>query len=297
MPRVKRNRETRRKRPAMPEGDAETSMTEDERRQKLDDYLQDFDVQVKSRIEQMKLQAKSIISSIKGAYHLELMKMPPNIRKMKLCDFYGSNRVPFEDKTNAPMSKTPAQSTRKKKAPKTEVAEPQTTGRSLRSTARKRKNVPESPSCKSKAKLQKTEMLAPTTSRRSTRKNARSNIQFVTPACQVRNIAQTPFVTPKFDPSLPVTPALLREPKEGERIMSMSGSPLANIATPAHIAQVLVPIGNGQSLQFTSENSPSQVPRLNQQARKNLELLQSGFRMSGKRTVLYCVRNRTVTKF
>lgn len=45
MPRVKRNRETRRKRPEMPEGDAETSMTEDERRQKLDDYLQDFDVQ------------------------------------------------------------------------------------------------------------------------------------------------------------------------------------------------------------------------------------------------------------
>lgn len=26
----------------------------------------------------------------------------------------------------------------------------------------------------------------------------------------------------------------------------MSGSPLANIATPSHLAQVLVPIGNGQ---------------------------------------------------
>ena len=44
MPRIKGQR-TRRKRPALPEGDPETSMSEDERRQKLDTYLEDFDTQ------------------------------------------------------------------------------------------------------------------------------------------------------------------------------------------------------------------------------------------------------------
>lgn len=104
MPRLKKTRGvvSRRKRPALPDGDSDTSMTEDERKQKLDNYLQDLDVQgehsihsceiycfialhvdlllyflVISRIEQMRSQAKLIISSIKGAYRLELMKMPP----------------------------------------------------------------------------------------------------------------------------------------------------------------------------------------------------------------------------
>ncbi|KAK3697928.1 hypothetical protein QZH41_013004, partial [Actinostola sp. cb2023] len=282
MPRIKGQR-TRRKRPALPE--------------------------VRSRVEEMKSQVKTIISSITAAYHMELMKIPPHVRKMKLSDFFdlggridatvlegaskavtdmanavfqnapSNNRVPLEDKTNATML-TPAQSNRKKqRGQKPEVTEPISTGRSLRST-RKRKNVASSPSCKSKTKQQKTENGMPppaTMGRRSTRKNAsRINNQFITPACQMRSFPQTPFVTPKFDPSLPVTPALLRDPKAGERIMSMSGSPLANVTTPSHTAQVSVPMGDGKSLQFTSDChlSPSQVPRLNEQARKNLELLQ-----------------------
>ena len=52
MPRRKKARQTQgsRSRPKLPEGALETSMTEDERKAKLDFYLKDFDVQGTSAI-------------------------------------------------------------------------------------------------------------------------------------------------------------------------------------------------------------------------------------------------------
>ncbi|XP_031559776.1 borealin-like [Actinia tenebrosa] len=298
--------QARRKRPALPEGDLETSMNDEERRQKLEVYLQDFDVQVKSRIIKMRSQANSLNSMIKNAYKLEILKLPPNIRKMKVVDylaqggkvndtalqeaskivtnmtdavFQNAPRAPLEDVTNVDSLQTPARSTRKKKAKPAEVTEPASTGRALRST-RKRKNVAMSPSCKAKSKAQKVDdsaMPPPQSTTRTTRSNAsKVNNQFVTPAATGRGKLQTLFVTPKFDPRLPVTPALLREPKAGERIMSMSGSPLANSSALAHTPQVFIPIGNGKTFQFSTEChlSPSQAPSLSERARKNVELLQ-----------------------
>lgn len=59
MPRAKRNRgvQSQRKRPALPDGDSETSMTEDERKQKLEAYLQDFDLQGIRRFHTKNLQS------------------------------------------------------------------------------------------------------------------------------------------------------------------------------------------------------------------------------------------------
>jgi hypothetical protein len=47
MPQRKKTKlyQTRRKKPALPEGDLETSLNDEERRLKLEVYLQDFDVQ------------------------------------------------------------------------------------------------------------------------------------------------------------------------------------------------------------------------------------------------------------
>ena len=47
MPKRKKTRQnqTRAKKPMLPEGDLNTSMTLDERKQKLDVYLRDFDLQ------------------------------------------------------------------------------------------------------------------------------------------------------------------------------------------------------------------------------------------------------------
>ena len=49
MPNRKKSRKAQasRSRPKLPEGALETSMTEDERKNKLEDYLKDFDIQGK----------------------------------------------------------------------------------------------------------------------------------------------------------------------------------------------------------------------------------------------------------
>ncbi|VDI01693.1 Borealin, partial [Mytilus galloprovincialis] len=38
----------------------------------------------------------------------------------------------------------------------------------------------------------------------------------------------TPMITPKFDPRLPVTPTQMRDAKPGEQYMSLGGSPIRN---------------------------------------------------------------------
>ncbi|XP_046552880.1 borealin-like isoform X2 [Haliotis rubra] len=44
---------------------------------------------------------------------------------------------------------------------------------------------------------------------------------------------ETPLITPKFDPKLPYTPAGVRDPRPGERLLSITGSPVSNPADPA----------------------------------------------------------------
>lgn len=295
----------------LPEGDLDTSMSIDERRAKLDVYLKDLNMQVKERTEKMRARGYDMICKVKGAFSLEILKLPMHIRKMKLNDYLAQGgelndttlseasklvsemtrsilqpasdmavRGPLTDRANLP-SKTPAVKSDDQaaivKLTKPEVLEPTTASRSLR--PRKRKDASPENSTRS-AKSRKTKdtgsviMVPPSTGKR-TSKRAQSKAQLVTPASRAVTCNNTPMVTPKFDPRLPVTPALLREPKAGERIMSLSGSPIVNHG-PDSNAQVFIPLGNGRTfhLNTTSHLSPSQPTVLNEAARKNVELLQ-----------------------
>lgn len=295
----------------LPEGDLDTSMSIDERRAKLDVYLKDLNMQVKERTEKMRARGYDMICKVKGAFSLEILKLPMHIRKMKLNDYLAQGgelndttlseasklvsemtrsilqpasdmavRGPLTDRANLP-SKTPAVKNDDQaaivKLTKPEVLELTTASRSLR--PRKRKDASPENSTRS-AKSRKTKdtgsviMVPPSTSKR-TSKRAQSKAQLVTPASRAVTCNNTPMVTPKFDPRLPVTPALLREPKAGERIMSLSGSPIVNHG-PDSNAQVFIPLGNGRTfhLNTTSHLSPSQPTVLNEAARKNVELLQ-----------------------
>ncbi|XP_078380728.1 borealin-like isoform X2 [Oculina patagonica] len=313
MPRRKNTRknQTSRKRPMLPEGDLDTSMSIDERKAKLDVYLKDLNMQVEERIEKMKARGYDMICKVKGAFSLEILKLPMSIRKTKLNDYLAQGgevndtalteaskvvsemtraifqtapdvaaRGPLTELGNLPL-KTPT-GLKVKNGDQTtepEFLEPTTACRSLRS--RKRKDA--SPSATDKgtrsAKSRKTKdngsMMAPPSTGKRTSKRVQSKAQFVTPAARAVAYSNTPMVTPKFDPRLPLTPALLREPKAGERIMSLSGSPIVNHG-PTPNAQVFIPLGNGRTfhLNTTSHLSPSQPAVLNEAARKNVELLQ-----------------------
>lgn len=198
-----------------------------------------------------------------------------------------ATRDPFTELGNLPLKlKTPSGVKVKSeghmgnvKLSEPELLEPTTAQRTLR--PRKRKGM--SPSTVDKntrsAKTRKTKdnitVVPPSTGRR-TSKRTQSKAQFATPAVREIPYSNTPMVTPKFDPRLPVTPALLREPKVGESIMSLNGSPIVNSAPAPNTPQLSISLGNGRRIQLhpTSNLSPSQSTILNDAARKNVELLQ-----------------------
>lgn len=195
-------------------------------------------------------------------------------------------RDPLIDRGNLPL-KTPSGCKVKNdnqaatvKVTEAESLEPSTAPRSLRPRKRKDASPSTTENSTRSAKSRKTKdtgsiiMVPPSTGKR-TSKRMQSKAQFVTPAARAVTYNNTPMVTPKFDPRLPLTPALLREPKAGERIMSLSGSPIVNHG-PDSNAQVFIPLGNGRTfhLNTTSHLSPSQPTVLDEAARKNVELLQ-----------------------
>jgi len=301
----------------LPEGDLDTSMSIDERKAKLDVYLKDLNMQVEERIEKMKARGYDMICTVKGAFSLEILKLPMHIRKMKLNDYLAQGgevndaalteasklvsemtrsilkpasemaaRGPLIDRGNLPL-KTPSGCKVKNdnqaatvKVTEAESLEPSTAPRSLRPRKRKDASPSTTENSTRSAKSRKTKdtgsiiMVPPSTGKR-TSKRMQSKAQFVTPAARAVTYNNTPMVTPKFDPRLPLTPALLREPKAGERIMSLSGSPIVNHG-PDSNAQVFIPLGNGRTfhLNTTSHLSPSQPTVLDEAARKNVELLQ-----------------------
>ncbi|CAG5120961.1 unnamed protein product [Candidula unifasciata] len=70
--------------------------------------------------------------------------------------------------------------------------------------------------------------LPPSTPELPTMQTQESPLRFMTPVSKMSQPlwGPTPLVTPKFDPTLPVTPENSREAKPGERFMSMAGSPI-----------------------------------------------------------------------
>ncbi|XP_022790397.1 borealin-like [Stylophora pistillata] len=82
-----RKNQTSRMRPVLPEGDLDSSMSINERKAKLDTYLKDLNTQVQERVETMKARGYEMICKVKGAFSLEILKLPMNIRKMKLSDY------------------------------------------------------------------------------------------------------------------------------------------------------------------------------------------------------------------
>ncbi|XP_022255363.1 uncharacterized protein LOC106471033 [Limulus polyphemus] len=91
----------------------------------------------------------------------------------------------------------------------------------------------------------------------------------------VEAVHTTPAVTPKFDPKLPLNLAALRQPKVGEIIMSLGGSPLQNISDVQNKKPgVTVSLGDGTVVNLSKEPTLNGVPNLSHSLKNELLIVQ-----------------------
>ncbi|XP_077982445.1 borealin-like [Glandiceps talaboti] len=330
MPRKRKTKLTKRTKPKLPTGDDSTDLSENERREKLELFLQDFDLEVETRIESMRKEAEKMCSLISSSYKMEVFKLPKSMKNMTRSEFVAkggsisavaleeasktvdsmagqlgstltkstSNRVPLGNVGNIKSTEPPSMDIKIKeeRLPSTdELSDTLSTQSSQTGTKRKRTKKTTVGKGRTSRKTQNTSTVdeqdsmsmpppqAPTTVRRSARKAA-LNHSFITPAVHTgRHNAitagwDTPAITPKFDPRLPVTPAVLREPKAGERIMSLAGSPLSNASHKgAAVPEAYIPLSDGQAIQLSANQDVNDIniSQVDETTRKNLLLLQA----------------------
>ncbi|XP_002735089.1 borealin-like [Saccoglossus kowalevskii] len=310
MPKKRKTKLTKRAKPKLPDSDDQGDLSEHERSQKLELFLQDFDIEVNDRIAAMRKEAEKMCSLINSSYKMELFKLPKAMRNLKRTQFIAKggsvNAVVLDEVTEgidrlastlAPIlscskstARVPLGNVGNTKINECTNLDPVTikeevlSSEEVQPTETKKTRGKGTRTTKARAALREQNNCsdAPLTVRRSTRKGALKN-QLVTPAMNTgRHNAltmgwDTPAVTPKFDPRLPVTPAVMREPKAGERIMSMCGSPLTN---PSHagakVPEAYIPLRNGQAIQLKANQNIQDLAltEVDDHTRKNLLVLQ-----------------------
>lgn len=239
MPRKRKTRlaSQSRPKPTMPDGDEGRDLEKSLRREKLRVLLQDFDTEVDSMRKKLKNDSDNIIRHMQVIYNCEIMKMPRELKEMKVTDYVAAGGLvdaksvleienlcqsvvkSIDDRVNAISSKS-------KKAVSASGGSDGGTakGRATRrpTTQRGRKALA------SNTSMNMGPPPPPTTgrTRRTTRQRGKlgeTPAQFGGPSHMGW---ETPLITPKFDPRLPMTPATARGPKPHEQMMSLAGSPV-----------------------------------------------------------------------
>lgn len=249
---------------------------------KLEAFLEDFDSEVKSRVEQLKEKLSQLLKDVDNGYNMALIKLPKVIRQMNWIDHFKAEKPKSPEVDNVKRQEEAAMV-------ESVVAEDhKVLLQSVKKTSNKKgssksSSEDETPSVGRKARATKK---PPPTSKRNkalsvNKQNStirRSNRKpLVTPARSMLDssiIGSTPLVTPRFDPRLPKTPAV-RVPRHKERVFSISvnGSPIA----AGHEEVVInVPIGNGESLQLLASQMDSvDLSLLDETALRSIRLLQN----------------------
>lgn len=211
MPRKKSTCVTnKRAEPKKPDGTVGAHLDPEEKRKKLNVFLQDFDIEMQERLQRIEKDEKKIKSIIEKEIHLQINFLPPEIREMNIMDFIAAGGTA----ESALM--------RLEEASNDSFAEME-----LTKTVRKKKG-------KGACKAAKVEMVPP-----SAPIPAAKRSRFKTPNTrQLPAVWDTPAITPKFDTNLPFTPGFARAPKVGERLMSLAGSPV-DVTTTLKVKRTL----------------------------------------------------------
>ncbi|KAG7154955.1 borealin-like [Homarus americanus] len=233
MPQKKRSRVPSRAKPFLSNNHVgKPDLDQEQRKEKLQLLLDDFDREVEKRVEQMEAEMLAIQQHIQHMFKTDLLRYPANTKNMLLVDYMNMNKRGKGGAVRNSMANlicaadTVLESAAKKRGRKPKVLKsdncdvfiiPPPVPRSTRS-------------CKQKSVLgtsQTDNLLPPPSTSRVQR--AKKWEMGTTPFNQ--NISQKSLsalmVTPKFDPHTPLPPGTIkRRPKVGEVAMSLTGSPL-----------------------------------------------------------------------
>jgi len=251
---------------------------------KLEAFLEDFDIEVKTRVEQLKEKMNQLLKDVDNSYNMALIKLPKAVRQLNWLEYCNSEKPksPKVDDTkreeeaaivesvvaedHAVLLKSVKKTTKKKAGGKSSSEDENTPG-----TVRKGKATRKPPTTSKRAKA-----LSVSKQNTSIRKSTRKPM--ITPARSLLDssmlMGSTPLVTPRFDPRLPKTPAV-RIPRHKERVYSISvnGSP---IAAGNEDIVINVPIGNGESIQLLASQMDSvDLSLLDETALRSIRQLQN----------------------
>ena len=223
--------------------------------------LKDFDKQCESMKAEASREARTAADSIATIYKLEMMKIPLETKTMKWEEYYaehagqvlGLSSVVAEAVDDSVMEAVESQVSqirsvlttvkkgRKKAQPYSDENQPATSSRtsSRRRVASKTLSDYETPATASRASSRTKSVL-------ETPANSRAPL----------GALQTPMITPKFDPySSSLSRTVSRVTKQGEILMSLSGSPVAPSVSNRTKAgkeiasqNALIPLGGGSTL-------------------------------------------------
>uniref|UniRef100_A0AAQ5YP61 Borealin N-terminal domain-containing protein n=1 Tax=Amphiprion ocellaris TaxID=80972 RepID=A0AAQ5YP61_AMPOC len=249
---------------------------------KLEAFLEDFDLEVKTRVGQMKEKINQLLKDVDNSYNMALIKLPKAVRQtswMEHCSEFNhkvgraadAQREEEAAMVESVVAEDHAVLLKTVKTSKKGRTKSSSEDENTPSTTRKGKATRKPPTTSKRAK-------ALTVSKQSTSIRRSNRKPLVTPARSILDsslmMGTTPLITPRFDPRLPKTPAV-RVPRHKERVYSISvnGSPIA--AGDDDIV-INVPVGNGESIQLLASQMDSvDLSLLDETALKSIRLLQN----------------------
>ncbi|XP_071488357.1 uncharacterized protein [Diadema antillarum] len=289
MPRRRKTKVASRAKPKLPPDDEEIDMAEEERKAKLENFLRDFDLYVDAKVKEMRALCTDMCLAIRRTTNMHAMKLSKETKRMKQVDYFAMNSIApaeiikeitksvdtmvsqtVEAKTSCREMSTSSkfkdgmdsQSTAESDS---DCSQSSTTARrTTRKATGARKKKTATTATRASARKKTRAVLAETPANND---NTRQNI-FHTPANMAALSAMTtPFITPKFDTSVKVTPASVRRAKEGELLVSLSGSPVEAKVSPKDPKSV-------QDIVENVENMFSEDKELNDVDKRNILMLQ-----------------------
>lgn len=200
--------------------------SDDERSVKKESYLNDFDIQVDDRIKSMEKELKKILADLTRMTRTETLKISKEIRTMTVKEFLEKggdlNILEFRDISDSIVHDVSYRSPNIEDTTaicQKQNIEPVKAATNTKST---RKVL------QAKRELQESALV------RNAIKNSRSKkVDISTPLIGMnkkigkQKTLVAPMIAPKFDISKPLSNA--REPKQGETLVSLAGSPVVNM--------------------------------------------------------------------
>ncbi|XP_025076119.1 uncharacterized protein LOC112553240 isoform X2 [Pomacea canaliculata] len=212
MPKKRTTRVNRRAKPKAPGGDLPDNLELEDKRRKLNVFLQDFEIEVKNRLQAYEKEKGRLQKIIEKEIELQLSALPQEIRNMNIMDFVAAGGT-VKDAWMKLEEKKDLVTQMEADIHREHLTQGFTSSKKFAGKNSQRGRGP----------VERTNMPPPSATLSSLKQS-----RFRTPLN--KNLQHTAWetlaVTPKFDINLPFTPGTARAPRNGERFMSLAGSPI-----------------------------------------------------------------------